>query len=81
MFGRGEKKQLREAVFHLRDCLAFVDPAAADGCRAFGCCGCGAWMADVRVGREPYYESYCWRCVRRHGVTDYAVLSDVWEVV
>jgi hypothetical protein len=65
-------KALRDAVFELRDRLAEADPQAVRDCRAFGCCGCGTWMADVMT---PVGEAYCWRCVRRRRMTGYTVMD------
>jgi hypothetical protein len=65
------KRQMQEAIFELQAWLAAANPAAVNECRAFGCCGCGAPMADVGV---PVGESYCWRCVRRRHITGYTEL-------
>ncbi|MCZ7440794.1 hypothetical protein O7598_31130 [Micromonospora sp. WMMC241] len=68
---------LQAAVFELQDRLAAVDPHAVANCPAFGCVGCGAWMADVVTAPSagsPIGESFCWRCVRRRGITGYQVL-------
>lgn len=46
------------------------DDQLVDNCPATGCCGCGAWMADVRTAGE----SYCWACVPHLVASDYTVL-------
>lgn len=68
---------LEAAVFELRDRLAQADPDAVRDCPAYGCCGCGAWMADVvtqPTDGTPYGESYCWRCVRSHRIDGYLIM-------
>jgi hypothetical protein len=71
-------RDLEEAVFVLQEWLAQADPDAIRICPAYGCCGCGAWMADVVTAPTdgaPHGESYCWRCVRRHRITGYTELT------
>jgi hypothetical protein len=69
-----------DAVALLQELLSDeVDEAVVDNCPAMGCCGCGAWMADVRTpGWEgaPGGESYCWTCVDSpgHSIAEYIVL-------
>ncbi|MBQ1064448.1 hypothetical protein [Micromonospora sp. C41] len=68
---------LQSAVFELQDRLAAVDPQAVTDCPAFGCVGCGAWMADVVTEPTPDYphgESYCWRCVAKHRIDGYLIM-------
>lgn len=68
---------LQAVVFELRDRLAEANPQAVTHCPAFGCCGCGAWMADVVTEPTtdyPHGESYCWRCVAAHRVEGFRVL-------
>jgi hypothetical protein len=74
---RETAKQLEEAVFMLREQLAEASEVAAHYSPAMGCCGCGAWMADVvtpPTEDTPNGESYCWRCVDRHRIARYVVL-------
>lgn len=71
--------QLEEAALMLREQLAEASDLMACYSPAMGCCGCGAWMADVRTpGWEgaPGGESYCWRCVTspKHDIPEYIVL-------
>lgn len=70
--------ELEEAVFLLRDQLAVVAPDVLDDSAAGGCCGCGAWMCDVRTPSDPMpphrSEGYCWSCVDSHNIAEYAVL-------
>lgn len=68
---------LEAAVFELQDRLADADPNAVRDCPAYGCCGCGAWMADVvtePTADLPYGESYCWRCVSKHRIDGYLIM-------
>lgn len=68
--------ELWEAILLLQDRLADLDPAAPRTCAAFGCCGCGASMADVRTPSADHYpigEGYCWRCVKRMDITEFTV--------
>lgn len=51
--------ELWEAIFTLQERLLEADPDAFKTCPAFGCCGCGAAMADVLYEGD---ESYCWPC-------------------
>lgn len=65
------------AALLLREQLADAAPFAAHDSAAMGCCGCGAWLADVCThpsDRYPLGESYCWRCVDRKGIDGYRVL-------
>lgn len=76
-FGRN-LASLEEAVFELRDRLAEADPGAALTCPAYGCCGCGSWMADVATmptDEYPAGEAYCWRCVSRKRISRYLILD------
>jgi hypothetical protein len=69
---------LEEAVFLLRDQLAEANPQMIRDSAAFGCCGCGAWVADVVTPVGPnlrYGEHYCWSCVDTHDIGEYTVLS------
>jgi hypothetical protein len=69
--------ELREAIFLLQDRLADLDPQAPRTCPAYGCCGCGAAMADVNTPPAELYplgEAYCWRCVKRKDITKYTAL-------
>lgn len=57
-----------------------VDDVIVDNCPAMGCCGCGAWMADVRTPGwtgAPGGESYCWSCVDSpdHEITQYTAFA------
>ncbi len=70
--------ELWEAIFLLQDRLANLDPQEPRTCPAYGCCGCGAVMADVATPPAemcPLGEAYCWPCVRHKDITEYTVLS------
>jgi hypothetical protein len=66
------------AAMHLRDLLGEIDHDAYAASPGQGCCGCGAWMADVRTpgwSGAPRGEGYCWACVDRMSITEYVVLE------
>jgi hypothetical protein len=76
---RRDARELAEAVLTLREQLAEASEVMATYSPAMGCCGCGAWMADVLTSATedtPHGESYCWTCVDspRHSITNYIVL-------
>jgi hypothetical protein len=60
-------RDLEAAVLLLRD-------DTADQRAAHGCCGCGAWMADVVLLPPNAPEGYCLRCVRDLCIGDYEML-------
>lgn len=65
------------AVLMLREHLADAAPDVLDNSPASGCCGCGAWLADVVTPPSDGYpsgEAYCWKCVRKHRINEYTVL-------
>lgn len=69
--------ELVEAVLTLREQLAEASEVMATYSPAMGCCGCGAWMADVLTPAgegAPNGESYCWRCTDKHAIASYIVL-------
>lgn len=76
----GENRGHLDAVVLVQELVSEeVAEDLVDNCPAMGCCGCGAWFADVRTpGWEgaPRGESYCWRCVDspEHPLTTYTVL-------
>lgn len=59
-----------DAIALLREVLEEADPTITDACPAMGCCGCGAWIADVLAQAD---EMYCWACVDA-GTFKYVVL-------
>jgi hypothetical protein len=74
---RRDARELAEAVLTLREQLAEASEVMATYSPAMGCCGCGAWMADILTPASegaPHGESYCWSCASRHRITKYIVL-------